>query len=41
MNLQKRIVVNEEKRSRKVYDENMTRMKNEIYRETEKWQLKK
>ena len=37
MSLQKIIVVDEEKRNRKIYDEGIARIKNEIYRETEKW----
>ena len=41
MRLQKKFVVDEEKRSRKIYDESITRKKNEIYREAEKWQLGK
>ena len=41
MSLQKKFVVDEERRIRKIYDDSITRLKNEIYRETEKWQLKK
>lgn len=37
MTLQKRFEVDEEKTSRKLYGEGITRIKNEIYRETEKW----
>jgi len=37
MHLQKKFVVNGEKGNRKIYDEDISRVKNEIYRETEKW----
>jgi len=37
MSLQNRIVVTGEKKNRKIYDENIVRIKNVIYRETEKW----
>ncbi|MCL1912335.1 MAG: ABC transporter ATP-binding protein [Eubacteriaceae bacterium] len=37
MNLQKRIVVGSEKKNRKIYDGNIARIKNVIYKETEKW----
>lgn len=41
MGLQRRFEVGEEKTSRKLYSENITGIKNEIYRETEKWQHRK
>ncbi|MCL2722363.1 MAG: ABC transporter ATP-binding protein [Treponema sp.] len=41
MILQKKIGIDEDKTSRRIYGDNITRIKNEIYRETEKWQLKK
>ena len=41
MRLQKKIMVDEDKNSRKLYGDNLTRIKNEIYRETEKWHYKK
>jgi len=41
MSLQKKIIVDEEKKSRILYGENITRIKKEIYKETEKWLLKK
>jgi len=37
MSLQNRIAVNEVTGKRKIYDESITEIKNEIYRETEKW----
>ena len=37
MTLQRRFVLDGEKSSRKLYDENISRVKNEIYKETEKW----
>ncbi|MCL2099440.1 MAG: ATP-binding cassette domain-containing protein [Oscillospiraceae bacterium] len=40
MSLQQKIAVNGEKRNRKIYDENITILKNEVYKQTEKWQLK-
>ena len=39
MRLQRKFALDGDKRSRKIYDEHITRVKNEIYRETEKWQL--
>ena len=41
LTLQRKFEIEEEKGGRKLYDENLTRIKNEIYRETEKWQIKK
>ena len=38
LTLQRKFAIDEEKGDRKLYDENFTRIKNEIYRETEKWQ---
>lgn len=38
MTLQKRFEVSEEQANRKLYGESITAIKNEIYRETEKWQ---
>ena len=37
MRLQKKIMVDEDKNSRKLYGDTLTKIKNEIYRETEKW----
>lgn len=41
MSLQNRIAVNEVTGKRKIYDESITEIKNEIYRETEKWHFNK
>ena len=40
MRLQKRFIVDEEKSGRKLYGDNLTEIKKEIYRETEKWHHK-
>jgi len=40
MHLQKKFVVSGEKGNRKIYDDDISRIKNEIYRETEKWHTK-
>jgi len=37
MSLQKKFPIGGEKRRRKIYDENINKIKNEIYKETEKW----
>jgi len=41
MRLQKKFTVDEDKNSRKLYDDTLTETKNEIYKETEKWHHKK
>ena len=40
MRLQKKFLVNEDKTDRKLYSDTLTFIKNEIYKETEKWQHK-
>ena len=37
LNLQKKFAVEEDKHSRKLYSDSLTKVKNEIYKETEKW----
>jgi len=41
MRLQKKFMVDEDKNSRKLYGDNLTAIKKEIYRETEKWHHKR
>jgi hypothetical protein len=41
MRLQNKFTLDEDKHSRKLYGETLTIIKNEIHKETEKWQLKK
>jgi NitT/TauT family transport system ATP-binding protein len=40
MRLQRKIAIDSDKDSRKLYDANIIEIKNEVYRETEKWQDK-
>ena len=41
MRLQRKFTITNDKSNRKLYDDNLTEIKNEIYKETEKWQIKK
>jgi len=40
MHLQRKFTIEDDKSSRKLYGDGLTEIKNEIYKETEKWQIK-